>query len=1101
MNPGTPQADYILGSNAARLDSQPRMFKKHKVLPHPRKEKSQSAAMQALQRSIPRKYDLEIDARLLQSARPQPPSPPRRQRPRRQSAAVAAAGPDLPPTPPAHSRTSSSSKSGKNASPTYPGSPLQSIESIQESPPPTTPANDQTPPTPNLTPDRTPPGPAGRYARPRPLISDRIPSKVTVDSRADSYITAPETQNASDDEDDGRSTLRPALPSAKTSQSTVRQLNGEARLKPKTVGLGLSLESSPQEDLTPKADQEFNVFDGEWGPRRGGEASDNERRPKKAQANGYKGDEVVEDMTITPTKATQALRSMSLQESPIVYPSRRVPLDKVQQVQKAQPTQPAQPPQPPQPPQPTPSNSESTISTDYRRSSILSTKSTASTVVEAILVETLPERRKTLRHVRKQTTLRDSSSDLSPSSSAITASSVAADDTRRRRYPNLGDVPRDSYASTSTTNSISSRKARRDVWKNGGIPVVVVPGRRSSTKATNKEPSLRSTSSRRSQQSQDLDSTRQRVTSNIKEYVPVFDRPRRGRALSEPDGSRPGDQRTIDFAPRIPTRSSSLSAPTSRDASRTGSLTAESLKAHTDMHAIQARQVDRELEKLNVRKQRSVDKSGVAQPTSAVGQKSYEAPSGTGVSHRQGLVSTERPSANESPYHPEVHGFQESHDSPDDNVHRIIVDRYGDPFFGKRLSVQNTPFSQASVETTGTSHAEVSEAMAVNIYPHQNKSVMIVDHSTKPSESSSLEQYKTSELQTPTIRTVDADGGIPATPPQTFAMDDVDSPLRNPRAPPEPPFNPPAINFIPATPSGLTPAAELNKQLGIYYEVTEEKPPKREVSLLRRALTLHRNSAYYGPSASRGPSLLTRTLSLTRGNRKRGEDQPHGSDGKRPVLRRRATSDDAPRDATRLHPFWRPTYYDDRDSDSSEDWDGEEADDRTYKYPPVDNRPQLPRRSLSARMKRTFAILPIQDDKDDFYPASGSEEVDRRTIRRTPSGNLRVMKFRGSMESLPRIEPNDGRPYTAPDQSTHGRHRWFWQSSPKASADSFRRNSFLLGFGSKINITRRVSERRREKRSQELRRIISGPREVRDGVGDVIRRNSYRETFTQQRRD
>jgi len=44
-----------------------------------------------------------------------------------------------------------------------------------------------------------------------------------------------------------------------------------------------------------------------------------------------------------------------------------------------------------------------------------------------------------------------------------------------------------------------------------------------------------------------------------------------------------------------------------------------------------------------------------------------------------------------------------------------------------------------------------------------------------------------------------------------------------------------------------------------------------------------------------------------------------------------------------------------------------------------------------------------------------------------------------------------------------------------------------------MNLVRRVSERRRVKRSDELRRMISGPKEVRDGVGDVIRRNSYRE--------
>jgi hypothetical protein len=44
-----------------------------------------------------------------------------------------------------------------------------------------------------------------------------------------------------------------------------------------------------------------------------------------------------------------------------------------------------------------------------------------------------------------------------------------------------------------------------------------------------------------------------------------------------------------------------------------------------------------------------------------------------------------------------------------------------------------------------------------------------------------------------------------------------------------------------------------------------------------------------------------------------------------------------------------------------------------------------------------------------------------------------------------------------------------------------------------MNFPRRLSERRREKRTQELRGKISGPKEVRDGVGDVIRRNSWKD--------
>jgi hypothetical protein len=420
------------------------------------------------------------------------------------------------------------------------------------------------------------------------------------------------------------------------------------------------------------------------------------------------------------------------------------------------------------------------------------------------------------------------------------------------------------------------------------------------------------------------------------------------------------------------------------------------------------------------------------------------------------------------------------------------------------------------METTWTSHAEpeVSEAMAVNIYPHQSKSVVLVDHSAKPSESSFLEQNKPSELQNFTVKLIGANGGAPVTPPQQFSVDDVDSPLRNPRAPPKPPV----INFIPATPSGLTPSFEKEKQLGNYYEMTEEKP-KRSLSLLRRTFSRGRQTEY-GPSPSRPVGLLKRTFSLSR-NVKRHRDDWDDDRDRRPRLKRRSTVDDMP-DESRLHPFWRPAYAEDESSEEEDegyDDEEEEPEDRTYRYPPIDNRPPMPRRSLSARLKRTFAIMPVQDDHYDHYPATGNDTPDRRTIRRTPSGNLRVMKFRRSMESLRGMPLENGRPYTAPEQGGRnvGRYARLWRTLSSAKPKLPRANygpsssaaaaaataaesgkssgsgdggGFLPALSDRMNITRRLSERRREKRTQELRGMISGPKEVRDGVGDVIRRGS-----------
>ena len=1107
---GTAHANSCLGLDADTLGGHPRMFKKHKVLPHPRKDDAPRSSLL--------RYSLANDASVSQAG--PPPNPlPKPNLSGRQRASRLARGPEPPPTPPAHSRTSSASHPADPSSPKSAATPPDSTENV-ESHPPVTPPIHQTPPTPNLTPDRTPPGPAAGLSQRRPPLSERNSSKVTTDSRAESFRTAPENPCSSDD-DDGRQTLRPALPSGRSSQSTVRRANGGARSVSQPVGLGLGLESSLVHDATPRTVLEFNAFDGEWA---GAEAGANEpeewdynvmrnvtiRKRRPTRSADIPNQEVLDDRTVTPTNATQALRSVSLQESPILHTRRRVVSDRP-------------------PARTAPSNSESPTSVDIKRSSVMSTRSNASTVVE-----TAPQRRKTLRHVRKQSALRDSSSEVTPPSSAPTSVSPAAGDRRQRPEPSVstaGEAARESSASTATYNSISSRKARRSVWKSGAIPVVVIPDRRSSVGSNSKTPSLRSTSSRRSRS---LNSVPISQPSKSGEHVPLFERPvRRSRTLSESDGSQPGDQRTMDFPPVIPARSSSLSAPTSRNVSRTGSLTAESLKAHNVFQAQQAhhalQKASRELDKLHHRAQppgegdRSRDRKGPD-----------HSPRRSESERKQPSITVERAAPEDqselggSP--PLGRRERNPHDTRVRDSGGLRVDSDGDPFFGNRLSVQHTPLSVGSVETAATSHAELSEAMAVNIYPHQSKSVVVVNHSAKPSESSSLEQYKTSATAIPTVKTTDANHGIPATPPQQFSVDDVDSPLRNPRAPPKPP----AINFTPATPSGLTPSIEKNRQLGNYYEITAEKP-KRNLSLLRRTLT--RRTSEYGPAPARPTGFLTRTFSLSRNVRRGANDWAH----ERPRLKRRSTADSIPRDETRLHPYWRPAYIDDSDGSYSSDDDDDEYveddehdrdEDRTYRYPPIDNRPTPPpRRTLSARIKRTFAILPLARDHhrhdDDEYPATAHDAPDRRTIRRTPSGNLRVMKFRRSMDSLTRVLPqqaqaDDGRPYTAPEQPPNssanpGRGRRIWRSLSHRARSSLRRGSPPppairimptgagappppapttggggVGFRERINIPRRLSERRRERRTQALRGMISAPREVRDGVGEVLARHTER---------
>jgi hypothetical protein len=1055
-------APVLNGSLAVASPGQ-RVFRRHKVLPHPRNTRAADALPQ---RPVHR---LSAYATASPKTGPQQTSPRSLKHESRRLS-----GPDLPPTPPTHSRTSSSTHSIDPSSPIYVESPEQSTSNVSAIPP-TTPPNQKSPPTPDVTPPQ--PGRKLQDVR-RPVLTDRIPSKSTTASRTESFTTALETPYVSEEDDKATPRPRSPVPAERISDTTVRGIKHDKQIDPQNAESERKLESNAT--LTPTTKSEFFKFDGDWsGSEVEQEWDDNLNRnvivrKRRAQprevANGQEDGthESAEDGTATPIKIIKPLHE-GMHWRPSVQES--ATRDKRWAAS---------------------SSSEISTNTDVRRFSGMSTKSTVSTVVEAILVDAPPQQHKTLRHVRKQVALRGSVSEIGQSPPGSAATSVRRADVAKRPRPR-GSTDRsrtESYASNSTVNSLVSHKARREVWQNGAIPVVVIPDR-SASLSSKQAPSLRSNSSRRSRRSNSMTSVPMSELSQTKDLTPYFDRPprrgratsRRGRGASESDQSPPAEleQMTVDYPPIVPMRSSSISAPTSKNASaqnsrqgsRAGSLTAESLRAHD---ALQEQQTSR------------------MHSTIAL----ELAPS---AGHTLGDGSPSRHDREQSLPDQSV----ESHRGGPDQ--RSLVDHKEDPVLDKRLTTHHTPFSQASVETNGTrgthgthgthSAAEVSEAMAVNIYAHQNKSVLMVDHTSRGTESNGLPTEQGAEaletgnrlpLDRPRITTTNPDGE-PVTPPHSkFPLEDVESPLRNPRPPPKPP----AIEFTPATPSGTTPAAEKMKMLGNYFE---EVPGKRP-SLVKRALSLHRNLEN---AHSRTPSLLSRTLSRARNSRNIRKDTAENPD----LEDRRAqpyttTAEDQLQDEGRLHPHWRP---------ASSHMDPESDEDCVYDVPDEVDEAHRPsprrRRSLSQRMKHTFAILPITDDE--HYMVSDSRGPERRTIRRTPSGSLRVMKHRDSQSSLRwrnrpsrRTDDDDDnddvilrRPSSVPD----GPGRWVYGADRPVDSQGRR---FFPGWQDKMeqyglhNLQRRMSERKRQKRSDALRQMISGPREVRDGVGEVIKRRSYK---------
>ncbi len=95
---GGPEIEHIVNVNGL-AGQQQRIFKKHKVLPHPKKDRHGYFGTNG----VPRKYDLQIDTSLSRPSGSQPSSHSLRHHSRR----ISTGGPDFPPTPPTHSRTSS----------------------------------------------------------------------------------------------------------------------------------------------------------------------------------------------------------------------------------------------------------------------------------------------------------------------------------------------------------------------------------------------------------------------------------------------------------------------------------------------------------------------------------------------------------------------------------------------------------------------------------------------------------------------------------------------------------------------------------------------------------------------------------------------------------------------------------------------------------------------------------------------------------------------------------------------------------------------------------------------------------------------------------
>jgi hypothetical protein len=349
----------------------------------------------------------------------------------------------------------------------------------------------------------------------------------------------------------------------------------------------------------------------------------------------------------------------------------------------------------------------------------LSGMSSTSTV-EAMIIDSPKQAQRFLRHTEKRNSLRSASSPITKSERTSTTSNA---DSQHRLIHKAARISEHDRRSISSDVSFSVRTASSAPQPSvDRIPVVVVPERKSSLRSG---PNSQVSSRHGSQRSD------QRPPATSRNPADAPRQKKRTMSESVPARSRDSDSRGRPFdRPIIPPRSSSLSAPTSRTNSRTTSLTSESLRSHT---------LAMDLEMQKRREQ---------QPVSPP---------------RHNILGTHTTKLLASP-----------------NLPGLVVSSSEDM---ATLRPPSLPYTQWSIPSSSPGPVEIREAKAVSLFPHNNRSLLLV-HQRVPGESQSVQAFQNG---------IPDRGVIPRTPDaQTEgALLQMDSPLKNPRPPPRPPITKP----------------------------------------------------------------------------------------------------------------------------------------------------------------------------------------------------------------------------------------------------------------------------------------------------------------------
>ncbi len=801
-----------------------------------------------------------------------------------------------------------------------------------------TPLVRQSPPTPESTPPR-------RIHRIRPIptvTSSNNPS----DNRTDSFTTAKENQSS---DDEGPRAHSPSL-----NPSRQRWLRSTGFAKHKDVGLGLGLESEDEEstakEMTPRHSpktspkhQDFVTFDGSWGAEVDDaldSVSEKHQGLEESMASKQRlqkrhriiSQPAQDSPTYSQDTDTSLKRSLSLRER--VEQSRRSPPNASVERFAEQINWPLK-------------DDVFDLDTDIRDISDkrASQVSTTSTIVEVMVVKSPPRRRQTLRHTGKMI---DLSSAESPTPQSNRNSLISQDHSVRRRLRKSKSPDqelRKSFASdTPESASPSIAKRRQDF-----APVIVIPDRRSSLQST-------ASGSKRQSRTFSLNSRQQssRPTTAPEEAVGYFDIPRR-------------ERRTLSVVIHS-------AAPVKREERSEDDR--EDKREDKPEHKAEDKREDKSQKEATPSTQAKISPPSV--PISTGPSTTTSVTSGGMRTHYTAQTPSDQQQATV-----QLTDVQDAHNLT------LDIPTGGEWSAMRPRSTLVTPFSLRSAHSSTPGTLEVNEATAISIYPHTNKSILVIQEMAGDVDSSRPREHSAIIAGNANIAMPGA--VTPVIQHELPPRDTLHSPLKNPRDPPQPPD----FKVIPPTPANAPPTPSSEDMRSSFKTPVRRNRFSAPISSIRRAFSARR------PHSESFVAPFARTFSL-RGTTGTPRRRPHTADDK----------------DMKLHPFWKPRGF----------WDGVDGSDSESEFGNTgvlgsrvnsqSSRDATPRRTMSltrrltgslrlthpARRQRRASISESIDQPNYEFYRSDVDEKGAIKADRVPRQGYQVqfIGFRGLADKLER---------------------------------------------------------------------------------------------------